>query len=379
MNAASDPRFAKRRRYPRVRVPTGMYFGWKAPGHRTVSHAREIGLGGVFIVTPKPPHLDEMIDLIFDCAGGEVRARAIVRCLRPGLGMGLEFVQMSQEHRGRLNQFLASQIHASAAINGAETSDVATPPGATPTDPNPFDRELAQLLHLAQKGNYYRLLGVNAGAPADQVKQNFYSLARKFHPDHHMDRADLRGPLHELMEALTLAYQTLLDGARREAYDRQRTTCDAFKFRRARADAPESLESCLAKANERIRAQNFPGSIVWLRKCVALAPHDARYHAMLARSLGTVMQYRDEAISHFQLAVELDPMNVGILFLFANLCEEMQINTQARALYARILEFDPAHAKARHRLTHLLVDQPSINDRAANPSSIASRIFSRKS
>jgi hypothetical protein len=355
MQAVSDQRFPKRRRYPRVRVPNGMFFGWKAPGHRTVSHAQEIGLGGVFIVTPKAPHIDEMIDLIFDCAGGEVRARAIVRSLRPGLGMGLEFVQMTQEHRGRLNQFLASQIHASATVSGAETFDVASAPGVGPTGQNSFERELAQLLGLAQKGNYYKLLGVAAGAPADQVKKNFYSLARKFHPDHHMDRAELSGPLHELMEALTLAYHTLVDDARREAYDRRLAISGAFKFRRVRANAPESLETCLANANERIRAQNFAGSIVWLRKCVDLAPTDARFHAMLARSLGTVAQYRDEAVEHFQQAIELDPLNVNILFLFANLCEEMMNFGQARALYLRILELDPAHAKSQDRLAALPV------------------------
>ena len=65
-----------------------MFVGWEAAGHRTVSHAETVGMGGLFLHTPSPPAEGSFIRLVFDLKTGEVRARAIVRYSSPGKGMG---------------------------------------------------------------------------------------------------------------------------------------------------------------------------------------------------------------------------------------------------------------------------------------------------
>lgn len=102
-----------------------------------------------------------------------------------------------------------------------------------------------------------------------------------------------------------------------------------------------------------MRARNFVGSVVWLRKCVEIAPADAKYHALLARSLATIPQYRHEAIERFERAVELDPLNSTVFFQFAELCEEMRMLSRARPLYLKILEINPLHVRARERLAEI--------------------------
>ena len=115
--------------------------------------------------------------------------------------------------------------------------------------------------------------------------------------------------------------------------------------------------------------------MVWLRKCVVIAPNDATYHALLARSLSTVAQYRNESLEHFDKAIELDPWNVRIYFHYAEACEEMQAEllSRARGLYAKILEFDPTHARSLERLA-----QMDAREREAEPASVISRMFGRK-
>ena len=96
----------KTRRYARVGLPNGMLVAWEHSGIRKVSRVGVLALGGIFITTPEPPQVGEVIRLIFEVPGGEVRARAMVRDCRPGKGMGIEFTAMTPDARARLNQLM---------------------------------------------------------------------------------------------------------------------------------------------------------------------------------------------------------------------------------------------------------------------------------
>ncbi|MGH9775383.1 MAG: PilZ domain-containing protein [Candidatus Acidiferrales bacterium] len=97
---------AKERRYPRMGLPKGMMVAWRWSQGRSVSRVSTIGLGGLFISTRHPPPVGEIIKLIFEVPGGEVRARAIVRDSEPGKGLGVMFVSMTTEARARLRELM---------------------------------------------------------------------------------------------------------------------------------------------------------------------------------------------------------------------------------------------------------------------------------
>ncbi len=65
-----------------------------------------LALGGLFISTPEPPPAGELIKVVFEIPGGDVRARAVVCDSRPGEGMGIQFTAMTQDARARLNQLM---------------------------------------------------------------------------------------------------------------------------------------------------------------------------------------------------------------------------------------------------------------------------------
>jgi hypothetical protein len=65
-----------------------------------------LGMGGLFIDAGNPPPVGENIRLYFEVPGGDVRARAVVRCSEKGKGMGVEFIAMGQEERARLNRLI---------------------------------------------------------------------------------------------------------------------------------------------------------------------------------------------------------------------------------------------------------------------------------
>jgi curved DNA-binding protein CbpA len=337
-----------------------------------------VGLGGLFLKIPNPLALGSTVELLFDVANGnEVRARAIVRNVKPGKGMGVKFVHMGPEDRSRLNQFLKTQLESGniqggangkviadasteAAAHARTVPSVAPPPRSSgtagelairgsgaPVEHPVSEEELKLYVAMAEKNNYYQLLGVAADSSKDQIKQSFYALARKFHPDHHMGKAEWAELLQQLMGAANQAYNVLSDDQRRAAYDERRALSEG------RTVADETIEESLQLAAACRRDKNFAGSVVWMRKCVVLAPDVAKYRVLLAVSLTAEGHHRHEAIEHFQKAIEIDPWNIPAYLHFGELYEQIQLPWRARPLYSKILEIDPKHAGANERLAQL--------------------------
>jgi tetratricopeptide (TPR) repeat protein len=239
-----------------------------------------------------------------------------------------------------------------------------------------FEQEMRKLLELTEKATYYEMLGVTAASTPAEVKQSFHRLARKFHPDRHMGQSEWIELLQELMSRLSAAYKTLMDEEKRARYDKQLVTAGAFTLGKEKTESQGTVDECLTRAKENLRAHNFAGSILWLRKCVEIAPEVAKYHAMLARSLAAVPQYRQEAISRFEKAIELDEWSTSTYFQLAELYEVMRLPWRAVPLYRKILEIDPQHGKASARLREL---EPKREEREEKPVGFVSRLFQRKS
>ncbi len=94
------------RRYARVKTPKGCVVAWQSASQRHVSRVETMGLGGLFVSTNDPPQVGSTIQLLFDVAAGEIRARAVVRSVVARRGMGIEIIAMQPEDRARLSQWL---------------------------------------------------------------------------------------------------------------------------------------------------------------------------------------------------------------------------------------------------------------------------------
>ncbi len=94
------------RRYSRVKPPKELQVAWQSVHQKDVSRVEAMGLGGLFIFTADPPPVGNIVQLLFDLPQGEVRCRASVQNVKPGEGMGVKFISMTPEDRGRLDKFL---------------------------------------------------------------------------------------------------------------------------------------------------------------------------------------------------------------------------------------------------------------------------------
>lgn len=69
---------------------------------------------------------------------------------------------------------------------------------------------------MADKRDYYDVLGIQKGASDDEIKKAYRKAAMKYHPDKNPDNAEAEAKFKEANEA----YQVLSDGEKRAAYDR---------------------------------------------------------------------------------------------------------------------------------------------------------------
>ena len=305
-----------------------------------------MGLGGIYLHAANPPSEGSMIELVFDLPSGQVRAQAIVRRSTPGKGMGVQFVRMRPEDRAKVNQYLSRQevAHKSPAAAEAKLAESAFPHSScsqlaiSPRDGNAaklrFERELGYLIEVTGKGSYYQLLGVTSESTRSQVKKSYYALARRFHPDAIAGDPEFVARVKNLMPIITEAYKTLSDDENRAAYDKQLAASGGFNMHREKTETEASVDDWIERANQCLRAKNYAGSIVWLRKCVEASPRRALFRAMLARSLSTIPQYQNEAVAHFQNAIDLDPWRESVYVQFAELLETMGLSHRASAIYS---------------------------------------------
>ena len=68
---------------------------------------------------------------------------------------------------------------------------------------------------MAEKRDYYEVLGVSKGASEDEIKKAFRKKAKQYHPDLHPDDADAKEKFQEVNEA----YEVLSDSEKKARYD----------------------------------------------------------------------------------------------------------------------------------------------------------------
>ncbi|HVH72362.1 MAG TPA: hypothetical protein VNB49_14795, partial [Candidatus Dormibacteraeota bacterium] len=82
---------SENRRYERISLPKGMSVAWYGGGDSQVSPVTTLGSGGLFLAARAVRPLGTALTLLFEVPGGFVQAQGVVRSIKPGEGMGVEF------------------------------------------------------------------------------------------------------------------------------------------------------------------------------------------------------------------------------------------------------------------------------------------------
>ena len=95
-----------RRLTSRVPAHAGVRVYWRCCGQDDVSRVRDMSMGGLFIETPQPRAEGILTRLHFLVQEGQIRADAVVRHAKSGVGLGLKFTALSEQDRPNLAALL---------------------------------------------------------------------------------------------------------------------------------------------------------------------------------------------------------------------------------------------------------------------------------
>jgi DnaJ-domain-containing protein 1 len=228
---------------------------------------------------------------------------------------------------------------------------------------------------------HYEVLDVTSGASQPEVKDAYYDLARRYHPDRFRTQADvsLQARIDSAFARITQAYDTLREAGSRGRYDsklgsRARVKEIAKSAPKATTPAPsstvnESNSEKLTHEPDPADAENaelqFKEGYAALQlgqlnvatrffgAAARLAPGEARYRAYYGHALATQESTRRLAEVELQAALKLEPDNAEHRIMLAELYRTLGFLVRAKSEAKRALGSAPNSSKARELLNSL--------------------------
>lgn len=216
------------------------------------------------------------------------------------------------------------------------------------------EKELQDLLHGMSRNNYFEILGLEQNAGQRDVRNAYFTLAKKYHPDNYKNTR-----IHALAEKIFVyineAYAILSSPKKRRAYERSIRVVETQKSNRQmeRKIAEDRLlqkAKALLSRNEWEKACEFFGELLadenqnnWLNKV---------YYAWAEfnRDFRKDPSVNARLESTFKAALEQDPTLAEVFVLWGKYYRRLDNNSKARAQFQRALELDPNNVEAMREL-----------------------------
>lgn len=238
------------------------------------------------------------------------------------------------------------------------------------------DADLDEFLkRLREASNYYEVIELPSTAKSNEIKDAYYALARRYHPDrfHLKSGTRLHAEISSAFARITQAYETLTDPNARAAYDQSiersklfaesaqqakaAATADSMDDRDVDVDESASAED-RAKYNFRegfgaLQQGRIDAAVTHLSAASRLAPHEAQYRAQYGRALAANEHTRRLAENEIQAAVKLEPANAAYRVMLAELYFDLRFHRRAQTELDRALALDPNSATAHSLLRKL--------------------------
>jgi len=294
-------------------------------------------------------------------------------------GLGFEpTVNMSalrSELEAALLRDAAARAAASSAPAGAgRPSDEAAPGPAQPAAPaaeaaeaeredDPRRLEIIEAHSGLATRTHFEVLGVDRDATEAVVKEAYFRLAKRFHPDVHHDPAlaDLRDQIEAIFVRLGEAYEVLCNPRLRASYDHKLdpSTGRLRALRLEEAPDPEREAREVGQAIQRA-ARSLSEDKLWeaisiLEHAILRAEGPARLEAriLLARAYMRNVNWVKQAEELLRSVARDAPENLEALLLLAEIYRMQRLTTRAAGTLRRLLELDPGHKEAREQLAAL--------------------------
>jgi hypothetical protein len=218
---------------------------------------------------------------------------------------------------------------------------------------------------------HFQVLGVPRDATEAQVREAYFRLAKRFHPDVHHDEAlsDLRDKLEEIFTRLGEAYEVLCSPRMRAGYERELLRREGAEARPRdvsdpQRDADEAADG-IRRGRESLAQERHWEAIRLLEAAIPRAQGANRQEARIllarayARNPGWVKQGEELLLA----VLREEPENVDAWLQLGWIYKGLGLRNRAFSALRRVLELQPTHEKARGLLGELGTEgAPSVAD-----------------
>jgi curved DNA-binding protein CbpA len=240
---------------------------------------------------------------------------------------------------------------------------MAPPVDSTPTQRlAPVDTRRLEILE-AHDGlglrTHFEILGVPRDATEAQVREAYFRLAKRFHPDVHHDAAlsDLRDKLEELFTRLGEAYEVLCSPRIRASYERELARQEGVQGVAA-ADPTRGREAtaqAIERGSESLAQERYWEAIRLFESAIPRAEGELRQQAriLLARAYAKNPGWVKQGEELLLAVLREEPDNLDALLQLGRIYKGQGLRSRALSTLRRVLELNPAHAEARQLVGEL--------------------------
>jgi len=242
--------------------------------------------------------------------------------------------------------------------------------------------------NLIMNRNHFDVLGLTRNASETDVKNAYFRLVKRFHPDSHPETGleDLQGRVQMVLGRLGEAYAILSNPERRAQYE---ATLPRHGFNPPRATRPVSARAMPGDSSPSARAHE-PASAPEEDSPYTISEEDAAFVAdeallrgeqllaeekywdaikivegadnfmfgkrrqksrlLLARAYMKNPSWRKKSEQLLQSVIQDEPDNVDAYFLLGALYKEGGLETRAVSMFRKVLELRPGHKQAQEAL-----------------------------
>lgn len=207
----------------------------------------------------------------------------------------------------------------------------------------------------SDKIDFYELLGIEKTATFNEIKNGYFSYAKKYHPDRisHAPDPDIKEKANFVFAEMNKAYDTLSNDVKKRAYDSKGYKEGAIEDS-VKENLMERAKMLYRRAKALYTQKQYGEAASILDEVVSLDPNKPPYFLMLGLCQMNLPALRRAAEKSLQKVIDQEPWNVEAYMAMGMLFQsENQVN-RAEGFYRKVLSLNPDNALARKKLQELM-------------------------
>lgn len=193
------------------------------------------------------------------------------------------------------------------------------------------------------------ILQITEESSHEEIKRNYYRLAKEFHPDRAFNSKDrgLKEMLTNIFDAITKAYDELSDENKRAEFFR--------RLAKPRQEQPHDFNEQFRRGIEEFSKGNYWGAAEIFRWITRLDPRSIKAWYLLSHSLSHMPGRLKDSETAILEAIKLDPFNADHYSTLGHIYLKAGLKKRARRQFDKALNIDSSNKEAIRGLEQIRV------------------------